>query len=88
MPGIVWRRVKWYVGSPLQVDPSRLTTGSTKLHTSQGHPDEQILQHTQEILSELAAAGVEPNVDGDAVDEAEEHDDDAWVDDDGDVEMD
>jgi hypothetical protein len=57
-----------------------------KLHTAQGHPDEQILQHAQEITAELAAAGIEPSSENDNVEEAD-GDEDAWVDDDGDVEM-
>lgn len=57
-----------------------------KLHSTQGHPDEQILQHTQEIIAELAAAGIEPSPEADVV-EGADVDEDAWVDDDGDIEM-
>ncbi|KAF8529900.1 hypothetical protein JB92DRAFT_2782757 [Gautieria morchelliformis] len=56
------------------------------LHKAQEHPDEQILQHAQEIIAELAAAGVEPSLEDDLVQDAD-GDDDAWVDDDGDVDM-
>jgi len=55
------------------------------LHKAQKHPDEQILQHTQEIIAELATAGVELSSE-EVMDEAD-GDDDSWVDDEGDVEM-
>jgi hypothetical protein len=58
----------------------------SKLHTNQEHPDEQILQHAREIIAELTAAGVEPSPEGECVGEAGE-DEDAWEDEDGDVEM-
>lgn len=57
-----------------------------KLHKAQEHPDEQILHHTQEILAELAAAGLEARPEEAAIGETD-GEDDAWVDDDGDVEM-
>jgi hypothetical protein len=62
------------------------TPGSVKLHKAQEHPDEQILQHVQEIIAELAAAGVESSPEDDLIHDAD-GDDDAWVDDDGDVDM-
>ncbi|KIJ54713.1 hypothetical protein M422DRAFT_240793 [Sphaerobolus stellatus SS14] len=56
------------------------------LHQTQDHLDEQILQHAKEIIGELRAAGVEPNpVEEEVVTEGDE---DEWVDDEGDVEMD
>ena len=62
-----------------------LTSFATKLHKAQKHPDEQILQHTQEIIAELATAWVELSSE-EVMDEAD-GDDDSWVDDEGDVEM-
>lgn len=35
-----------------------LIARSKQLHTTQNHPDDQLLQHVHELLSELDAAGI------------------------------
>ncbi|KAF8514554.1 hypothetical protein BU17DRAFT_52517 [Hysterangium stoloniferum] len=61
------------------------------LHQSQGHPDEQILQHATEIIAELSAAGVKPSPEEEVLEDTGDGDNDAWEDEDedgdGDVEM-
>lgn len=55
------------------------------LHTSQGHPDKQILQHVQELIAELKAAGVTPSpADADDVEDSDNGDGQGS---DGDVDM-
>jgi len=57
------------------------------LHTNQEHPDDRLLEHTKELIAELEAAGFHPSpLDPDEL-TADDGDEDAWEDDDDDVEM-
>lgn len=56
-----------------------------QLHETQGHIDEQILQHAKELAAELSAAGIQPTPETQEQDIND--DDDAWEDEEGDVEM-
>jgi hypothetical protein len=38
---------------------------SLQLHESQSHPDTALLQHVNELISQLAALGIEPRNDDD-----------------------
>ncbi|KZP00475.1 TPR-like protein [Calocera viscosa TUFC12733] len=52
------------------------------LHTNQQHPDEQLLQHVQELLRELEALGVHATPPDEEATLGNAEEDDEWVDDD------
>ncbi|KAG8925874.1 hypothetical protein FRC01_009582, partial [Tulasnella sp. 417] len=59
-----------------------------ELHIASEYPDEQILEHTKELIGELEAQGFHATAPDDEGEEAQEGEEGDWVDDDdSDVEM-
>ncbi|KIO20459.1 hypothetical protein M407DRAFT_29922 [Tulasnella calospora MUT 4182] len=59
-----------------------------ELHIASEHPDEQILEHTKELIGELEAQGFHGTTPDDEAEDAQEGEAGEWVDEDGsDIEM-
>ena len=55
MQGIVWRRATRFV---LRTSWACVISTFVQLHTSQEYPDEKLLDHTKELISQLDALGI------------------------------
>ncbi|KAG8902744.1 hypothetical protein FRB99_004169 [Tulasnella sp. 403] len=58
-----------------------------ELHKSQEHPDEQIIEHVNELIGELEADGVHASKPGEEPEEWDGINEDEWIDEDEDVDM-
>lgn len=61
---------------------------SFQLHQTEQHPDLQILEHVEELITELESEGIHPSIEVEDDENVEPKSDDEWVDDgDDDVDM-